>query len=1332
MVNKVEYSIEDIFKGIKLFLEDYLGDSVDTSVKNVFKVDAPENSAIVKLNIVYKSKPIDIEFLTILPDKEGAYLIDGKQHYSPLVLVEKREFLKTKNTEAKIRQIDFENFFVVPGYFLEKALKILRALRGKEAFIKNMAQVTTEKKAEKVFASNLSAVLSNTYVGARLYELLDGRWIKVPILFPLSNDNELLRLSELRKVVYHGSEVSEEFRIQHESHLGRVDLLETPESEAIGRVLYLASGAHYDAKKLQIIPANTKKVEDILSPSTRSVPFFNHSDSTRTMMGGKNLKQAVKVSGAEEPIIKTGIEKEVDMRVGVNAFVGYSLYYGLNYEDGIIVSDKFAEKMSIERVETFSFDEYIPIPGDIKITKNDNTLTLSSGEILVKYKFPNIGTKLVFGDKVCERKVYLVKNKKPEIIKDLTFECKYKDRYPAIMSESPTEDWLSLKELRKWTTVKLKNEKEEIELNNSKFELKIPLKVHKPLEVGDKITGRHGNKGTISRILPESEMPYVEISGKKRHLEMILSPLGIITRMNLGQLLETQGSLAGIKDGSPEKVNIDAILKALKKLGSDDFGRFELHLGNSKFPAAVGYQYFVRLNHNVRDKLHVVSKAKVSSYSYQPLKGKKKMGGQRIGEMEFWTLFDHNSPKVIELFSKTNLKNWKDSKKYINNFNFLLSALEGIKLEKERDINGLKLKVTAGYSLTNLKAQEEKLSKEISPVLFEKVQSLLKLKRLKTGPKDKKDYFKKAIKDLLASKDGYIRKHMLGRRIHYSGRATIVPATDIDVDHVYLPVDFALEWFSKLRPKSYSKRDILEGNLDARKSFAKAVNDYVESEDIYILLNRQPSLHMHSIQSSRPVFWEHYAIGLPIMLCEGFGADFDGDTMAVYYPVEQRKLKDELEKMLPSNHPFRIGNGELIFSCEQDVVYGHYVLTEKRETKKEAKHSLVNAVMKSRQKELPKTLLDWQTQRLNAATEGGLSLSFFEAAKGIGYMREIIESQARGKKENFEQIFGSLKIAGKYLGNFAKGIPIRSYFGLKNTPFENSIAVRGRKSMLDKKLHVAGAGYFTRKMVEFLYPVRITLDDCGTSHGIEISREFVKQLEQNGYSLERLILGRYVRLPDEKNWQLITRENISELENKDFVLRSPVFCKEENGICSKCAGTELSTKFLPYSAGEYIGVKAGHSIGERGTQLSMKTFQLGITDFKMDKVSKEFFNRGTVSDYKEYLLKLSQKTISEIVGVSGNSGMTDKKLFEMIDISSIYLEVLFAGLLKNSLQRESEVKSMIMNPKKYGAFAALSFENVLSVVKMLVNSKEDEYIELSPKSYYALCEELLKGGRENG
>jgi len=1326
VVNRVEYSIEGIFKGIELFLEDYLEDSVKISVNSVINAEAPENSVIVKLNIIYKSKPIDVEFFTILPDENGAFLIDGKEHYSPLVLVEKKEFLKTEeNSEIKVTQIDFDKFFVIPGFFLEKAMRILRALREKEAFIKNMARLTTKMKAEEVFASNLSATLSNVYVGTKLYELSAGRWIKVPVLFPLSNDNELLRFSELRKVVYHGSEVSEEFRVQHESHIGRVDLLETPESEAIGRVLYLASGARYDAKNLQVIPADERNLEDILSFSTRSVPFFMHSDTTRTMMGGKNLKQAIKVVGAEEPKVKTGIEKEINIGIGVNTFVGYSLYYGLNYEDGIVVSEKFAEKMAIESVEDFVCYDDIPLPKPYKITEKGNELILTSGKILVHYKFPKPGTELVFGDKLFERKVYYKDKKKLKIIEKLTLKSAYKERYPAIVLESPTPNWLSLKTWRKCT---LGNSEEVSELTTSKFELRIPLKVRKPLEVGDKITGRHGNKGTISRILPESEMPYVILKGEKRYLEMILSPLGIITRMNLGQLLETQGSLAGVEHSTFENVDTDTILKALKKLGSDDFGRFELHLGGSKFPAAVGYQYFVRLNHNVRDKLHVVSKARVSNYSFQPLKGKKNMGGQRIGEMEFWTLFDYNSAKIINLFSETNIEKWKDRNKYINNFNFLLSALEGIKITKKNTNGNLMTKVKQGYYFPDLKKLREKLEKEISKSLLEKVISLLHLKSLRTGKASKKDYFKTAIKNLLAGKDGYIRKHMLGRRIHYSGRATIVPATDIDIDHVYLPVDFALEWFKNLKT---DKKAVLRGDLKSRKEFAEAASKYAKSMELFVLLNRQPSLHMHSIQSLRPIFWENYAIGLPIMLCEGFGADFDGDTMAVYYPVKQKDLKDELEKMLPSNHPFRIGNGELIYSCEQDVVFGHYVLTNGEEQKKHAKTSLIKQINETETEKLPKKLLDWQNERLRAATERGLSLSFFEAAKGKGYMYDIVESQARGKDENFEQIFGSLKIGNKDLGNFSKGIPYNWYFGLKPAPFESSIAIRGRKSMLDKKLHVAGAGYFTRKMVEFLYPVKVTSVDCGATSGLEINWEFVKQLQQNGYSLERLVLGRYVRLKDERDWKLITRKNINELENKDFVLRSPVFCEGENGICSKCAGTELSTKFQPYTVGEYIGVKSGHSIGERGTQLSMKTFQLGISDFKMDKVSREFFNRESIDDYKEYLLKLSQKTISEIVGASEKSGMKGKKVFEMIDVSSIYLEVLFSKLLKNSLQSESEVKAFIRNPENYGVFAALSFENVLSIAKKIAVSETTEYTEHSPKSYYALCERLPEGGQLN-
>lgn len=1339
VVARVSYRIEDIFGGLDIFLNDYFGGVFKEIVLESFTpFEEPKNAGLVGVKVYDNKRSYEISFFSLLPDEDGAFLWKGKPYFSPLVLVEKK-----KRLTGKKKDFDLDDFYVVPGYFFEKALVMGNSLNFASEYIKNLTShaFLSQEEAVELFQENLSATLSRVKTGAQLMKLTEKRWIKVPILFPLSEENELLKVSELRKVVYHGEKVPELFRKQHPSHIGRVDLLETPESEAIGLVLFMASGAKYDPKKLEIIPANSKNIEDLLSPSTRVVPFMQHSDSTRVMMGGKNIKQAVKVTGAEIPKVKTDIEDEIDLTLGVNAFVGYSLYYGLNFEDGIVVSDEFSRKMAIDQNIDYVEKDFVPLPDEINITCNGKKIVIGDKNLRIVYNFKKKkGDVLIYGDVIAERYVQLFRNKKWKRIKELTKIFIYDERYPAGLLKDPSPDWIRLISVQKSGLAEVgKGEK----IHESCLEITIPMKVHKPLEIGDKITGRHGNKGTISRILPKNEMPYVELDGKKRYLDMILSPLGIITRMNLGQLLETQGSLVGISSGKPfERVDIDFILSELKKLGADKFGRFELHLDeDKKFPAAVGYQYFVRLDHNVRDKLHVVSRARISSYSFQPLKGRKNRGGQRIGEMEFWTLFDHGAEGVIDTFARTNLKKWKEKNKYISNLNYLLTLAANFTLKPYKGANGLTVKKTDPYRIAKKNEGIEELESEISRSLLEVTVKLRKWLSVLRKHKDEKtqDLFIRRIKLLLAGKDGYIRKHMLGRRIHYSGRATIVPVTDIDIDHVYLPVDLAIEWFSNLYLDKELKRNALMGDKQSRKEVAKIANEFVREKGFMVLLNRQPSLHRHSIQASYPVFWENFAIGLPIMLCEGFGADFDGDTMAVYFPVDQEKTIDEMKKMLPSNHPFRIGNRDLVYSFEQDMVYGHYLLTGKKESKTEAKRSLIDLILKTEKEELLQKLLEWQNERLKIATEKGLSLSFFEVAANEGYMKDIVASKARGKEENFKQLFGEieLKVVGdNIIGNFSKGIAPKWYLGVKNKKnFMSCIAVRGRSSMMDKKLHVADAGYFTRKMVEFLYPLRITSNDCKTDKGLIITPEIVEVLEENAFSLERLILGRYVKLKEEKDWTLVTRDNIGAFRGEILILRSPVTCKDSNGVCSKCAGLQPSMRSEEFTPGDYIGVTAGHSIGERGTQLSMKTFQIGVTDFKMSKVARRFFKRGDTTSYLDYLVELSKCDIWQLMADESSQEhftKTSKKVFEIIDIASIHLEVLFREMLRKGIESERDLKNFLLNPENYGAFSSLSFEKAYDVAKRLQESTVSKFIEISPKSYYAFNFEIPERGGNHG
>jgi DNA-directed RNA polymerase subunit beta len=174
------------------------------------------------------------------------------------------------------------------------------------------------------------------------------------------------------------------------------------------------------------------------------------------------------------------------------------------------------------------------------------------------------------------------------------------------------------------------------------------------VSVGDKLAGRHGNKGVISRILPEEEMPYMEDG---RPVDVILTPLGVPSRMNLGQILELHLGLAANTLNyqaivPPFTGATDVEIKAeLVKAGFDASGKMRLRDGRTgEFfdqAVAVGYMYILKLHHMVEDKIHMRSIGPYSLITQQPLGGKAQGGGQRFGEMEVWALLGHGAAYTL-------------------------------------------------------------------------------------------------------------------------------------------------------------------------------------------------------------------------------------------------------------------------------------------------------------------------------------------------------------------------------------------------------------------------------------------------------------------------------------------------------------------------------------------------------------------------------------------------------------------------------------------------------------------------------------------------------------
>jgi DNA-directed RNA polymerase subunit beta len=185
--------------------------------------------------------------------------------------------------------------------------------------------------------------------------------------------------------------------------------------------------------------------------------------------------------------------------------------------------------------------------------------------------------------------------------------------------------------------------------------VKVWVATKRTLSVGDKMAGRHGNKGVIARILPAEDMPFLPDG---RPVEILLNPLGVPSRMNVGQILETHlgwaAKVLGFQAISPvfDGCKEDTIHQLLEEAGLPRDGKITLHDGRTGDPfdqtVTVGYIYMMKLHHLVDDKVHARSTGPYSLITQQPLGGKARNGGQRFGEMEVWALEGYGAAYVLQ------------------------------------------------------------------------------------------------------------------------------------------------------------------------------------------------------------------------------------------------------------------------------------------------------------------------------------------------------------------------------------------------------------------------------------------------------------------------------------------------------------------------------------------------------------------------------------------------------------------------------------------------------------------------------------------------------------
>jgi len=342
-----------------------------------------------------------------------------------------------------------------------------------------------------------------------------------------------------------------------------------------------------------------------------------------------------------------------EVALGKNVLVGFMTWEGYNYEDAILIS----ERLSMDDVFTsVHIEEYEADARDTKLGPEEITRDIPGvGEDALKYLdergIISVGAEVQSGD-------ILVGKVTPKGETDLTAEERL---LRAIFGEKAREVRdTSLKvphgESGIVVDVKVFSRENGDELSPGvNMVVRVYIAQKRKISVGDKMAGRHGNKGVVSRILPREDMPYLPDGTP---LDIVLNPLGVPSRMNIGQVLEVHlgyaAKVLGWKVASPifnGAVESD-IEETLELAGLRKDGKSELYDGRTGLPfdsaVTVGYVYFLKLHHLVDDKIHARSTGPYSLVTQQPLGGKAQFGGQRFGEMEVWALEAYGAAYTLQ------------------------------------------------------------------------------------------------------------------------------------------------------------------------------------------------------------------------------------------------------------------------------------------------------------------------------------------------------------------------------------------------------------------------------------------------------------------------------------------------------------------------------------------------------------------------------------------------------------------------------------------------------------------------------------------------------------
>jgi DNA-directed RNA polymerase subunit beta len=348
-----------------------------------------------------------------------------------------------------------------------------------------------------------------------------------------------------------------------------------------------------------------------------------------------------------------------ELALGRNVLVGFMPWNGYNYEDSILISQRVVKEDMFTSIHIKEFITEVRETklGPEKITRDIPNITEKSLDELDGEGIIRVGAKVRAGD-------ILVGKVTPKSETETTPEFKLLNSIFGEKAKEVRDSSLKVPHGIDGTIIDIQRLKrtEGDDLNPGVDEMvKVLIATKRKLREGDKMAGRHGNKGVVARILPEEDMPYMEDGTP---LDLCLTPLGVPSRMNIGQLLETELGWAGVEldewYSAPvfQSPSTEQIAEKLKEAGvcnkEDENLRTKTRLRDGRTgeefvnPVFCGVIYFLKLHHLVDDKMHARSTGPYSLVTQQPLGGKAQFGGQRLGEMEVWALEAYGAANCLQ------------------------------------------------------------------------------------------------------------------------------------------------------------------------------------------------------------------------------------------------------------------------------------------------------------------------------------------------------------------------------------------------------------------------------------------------------------------------------------------------------------------------------------------------------------------------------------------------------------------------------------------------------------------------------------------------------------